>query len=323
MRPLRRAPRISKVIATLGILTALQAAATIEWGGVARFVTSLLPIRLVEPVAGVAIGVDRLWLLGIAVVLTIGLWIVYRFTLFGAATSAVAEDEHALAALGWSPDLIATVNWALGAALGALAATLIAPIAGLSVINLSLLVIPALAAALVGNFSSFPLTLLGGLAIGVGEAELTRYVKSPGWPTSVPLLVIVVVLTLRGHALPVRGERSERPPVLGTGRISSLAVLTALVATTFALFDVSASWVDGITITMLVGFIGLSLVVVTGYAGQISLAQFAMAGMGGVDRGPSGRQLRDPRSSSRCCSRSSGRCQSASWSRFRPCGCAA
>jgi sulfate-transporting ATPase len=280
MRPLRHAPRISKVIATLGILTALQAAATIEWGGVARFVTSLLPIELVEPIADVSIGADRLYLVAIAVVLTIVLWAVYRFTLFGAATSAVAEDEQALASLGWSPDVIATVNWALGAALGALAATLIAPIAGLSVINLSLLVIPALAAALVGNFSSFPLTLVGGLAIGIAEAELTRYVTSPGWSTSVPLLVIVVMLTLRGHPLPVRGERSERPPVLGTGRISVVAVLAALVALTFVLFQVDASTVDGLTITMLVGFVGLSLVVVTGYAGQISLAQFAMAGMG-------------------------------------------
>jgi sulfate-transporting ATPase len=280
MRPLRNAPRISKVIATLGILTVLQSAATLEWSSVSRFVTSLLPSEVVEPIAGATVGVDRFYLVAVATVLTAVLWVAYRFTLFGVATSAVAEDEQAVSLLGWSPDVIATANWALGAALGALAAILIAPVSGLSVVTLSLLVIPALAAALVGNFSSFPLTLVGGLAIGIAESELGRYVQSPGWSTSAPLIVIVVVLIVRGHALPVRGERSERPPVLGTGRVRSLAVVASLAATVVAVFSLDANWVDGITITILVGFIGLSLVVVTGYAGQISLAQFALAGMG-------------------------------------------
>jgi ABC-type branched-subunit amino acid transport system ATPase component/branched-subunit amino acid ABC-type transport system permease component len=280
MRPLRDSPRISRVIATLGILTILQAGATIEWSSVSRFVTSLLPVDVVEPVAGATVGVDRLYLVGIAAALTATLWAVYRLTLFGVATSAVAEDERALGLLGWSPDVLATVNWALGAMLGALAAILVAPISGLSVSTLSLLVVPALAAALVGNFTSFPLTLAGGLAIGIGESELARYVPSPGWSTSMPLLVIVVVLVVRGHALPLRGERSERPPLLGTGRVRALGVIAALVVTIVALADLDATWIDGVTITMLVGFVGLSLVVVTGYAGQISLAQFAMAGMG-------------------------------------------
>jgi hypothetical protein len=62
----------------------------------------------------VAIGVDRLWLLGIAVVLTVGLWAMSRYTVFGLATSAVAESERSASALGWSPDFVAGSNWALG-----------------------------------------------------------------------------------------------------------------------------------------------------------------------------------------------------------------
>src|SRR5438477_61191 len=83
------------------------------------------------------------------------------------------------------------VNWALGAGLAGLAGILVVPIVGLSVVQVGLLLVPALAAALVGGFTSFPLTLFGGLLIGVLEAELTsgagwipEFLKAPGWSKS-------------------------------------------------------------------------------------------------------------------------------------------
>src|SRR3990170_1748890 len=61
-----------------GVPALLQAAASLRWGSVARFVTSLLPIDVVEPIAGASVGVDRLYLVAIAVALTAVLWVVYR-----------------------------------------------------------------------------------------------------------------------------------------------------------------------------------------------------------------------------------------------------
>jgi ABC-type branched-subunit amino acid transport system ATPase component/ABC-type branched-subunit amino acid transport system permease subunit len=86
-------------------------------------------------------------------------------------------------------------------------------------------------------------------------------------------------MVIRGHGLPLRGELTDRLPRLGTGvprRGPLLIVLGAVIVSIFA-FD--TSWVASVSISATVALIGLSVVVVTGYAGQLSLAQFALAGV--------------------------------------------
>ena len=184
-------------------------AALIGWpfnfGGQQRFVTGFLPSGLFAPFKDVSVSVDRIWLLGIAVVLSTVLWAVYKFTRFGLATRAVAENQEAAASLGRSPELIATVNWAAGAGLAGLAGILVVPIIGLSVNQVLLLLVPALAAALVGGFTSFPLTLMGGVLIGVIEAELT---SNADWiPDLLQAARVVEVRSLHRHH---RGARVPR-----------------------------------------------------------------------------------------------------------------
>ena len=78
--------------------------------------------------------------------------------------------------LGWSPDRLAALTWTVGGMLGGLAAVLAAPLTGLSAITFTIVVtVAGLGAALLGGFHSFPLTLVGGLIIGVGEAMATLY----------------------------------------------------------------------------------------------------------------------------------------------------
>ncbi|HUZ30117.1 MAG TPA: branched-chain amino acid ABC transporter permease, partial [Solirubrobacteraceae bacterium] len=271
MRPLRHASGLARLIATLGVLTLLQASASQLWGNDFRVVTGILPDSSITPLPHTTIGVDRVWLFGIAAALTTVLMLVYRYTRFGRATGAVSENPRALAALGHSPDVIATVNWAAGAGLAGIGAIFIVPLTSLQVNSLTLLVVPALAAALVGGFASFPLTLLGGMAIGVAESEMARYVTAGGWAQSVPFLAIIAVLVLRGRALPLRGDTSDRPPELGTGQVRPLAVLSAFVAGGALIWFVfSASWTDAAITTLTVGIVVLSFVVVTGFAGQLS-----------------------------------------------------
>jgi ABC-type branched-subunit amino acid transport system ATPase component/branched-subunit amino acid ABC-type transport system permease component len=287
MRPLRHAPAVSRLVATLGILTVCLALGDQLWGHGARLIAKLLPTDSVTLFDDVVVGRDRLLILAVAVVVTVALTVLYRATRFGLATSAVAESRRAASAQGISPDVIATVNWALGSSLAVMAAVLIVNITGLQVIKLTLLVVPALAAALVGGFRSFPLTLVGGLLIGVLESEIAYLQVEVGTSTllqgavnSIPFLVIIVVLVVRGRALPLRGEAIENPPELGTGVVRpSWAVVLTAGALVFVVVA-SSSWVDALTTTAAIGIILLSLVVVTGYTGQLSLAQVALAGMG-------------------------------------------
>lgn len=282
MRPLRRASPLARVIATLGVLTILDAAATIRYSASSFFVLSWLPTKSVHLPHSIIATEDRLYLVAIAVGLTVALYAVGRFTRVGLATTAVAENPRAAASLGWSPDRLGILNWTLGAMIAAAAGILIMPITSLSVTSLTWLVVPAMAAALVGGFTSFPLTLAGGLAIGILQSELTRYSSRPGAPDAVPFLLIILVLVVRGKSLPLRSHLLDRLPELGSGVFRWRGVLFGIAAVVAATFLFPADWVTALTVSMISAIIFLSVVVLTGYAGQLSLAQYALAGAGAL-----------------------------------------
>ncbi|MEV1080047.1 branched-chain amino acid ABC transporter permease/ATP-binding protein [Streptomyces sp. NPDC050211] len=280
IRPLRRASSLARLVGTLAVFIVLTAVAVKRYGDSVQLVPGKLPNRLLE-IAGAKVSEDRVWLLGIAIAVTAVLHVLYRRTLFGLGTTAVAENQSAAASLGWSADLIAAANWGLGSALAGLTGILIVPVIGLSVTGLTTLLLSALAAALVGRFSSFPVTLAGGLLIGVVQSELTRFGSDvTGLAASVPFLFIALVLVARGKALPLRGTFLDRMPTLGTGRVRPVPLAVA-VAVGLLLVSVSSPlWADAITTTLVLSLIILSIIVVTGYAGQVSLAAYALAGTG-------------------------------------------
>jgi sulfate-transporting ATPase len=290
MRPLRRASPMVRVIATLGLMTTLQAIAVLRYQATPRFVTSALPTDVWHLYGTIVISADRVILLGIAVAFTAALWWLYRYTRFGIGTTAVAENQRAAASLGWSPDTIAAVNWALGCGLAGLAAILIAPIATLQPTVMTNLVLAATAAALVAGFSSFPVALAVGVAMGIAQTEVDRYVSTlnfpgwgfntPGWGRSIPFLVIVVWMVIRGQALPLRDYLLQRLPTIGSGRFNWPGILFGVALTTVLMIVTPPIWIDAFTVTLCVGLILLSIVVLTGYTGQLSLAQFALAGFG-------------------------------------------
>ncbi len=281
MRQLRRASPLARIVATLGVLITLQAAVIVKFGSTVKFVPSALPTHVINLGDGVKVSTDRLYLLLIAAALTVVLWALYKYTRFGLGTTAVAENQRAAATLGWSPDVIATVNWTLGSALAGLAAILISPIVTLQVTILTNLVLAALAGALIASFRSFPIAFVASVVIGVVETVLTRYATQPGLAESVPFIVIVVVMVVTGRDLPLRDYFLQRlpcdrqrpdPPDVGASSGPPFGAVLILTTTT--------SWVAAITISLASALILLSIVVITGYAGQLSLAQFAIAGFG-------------------------------------------
>jgi sulfate-transporting ATPase len=280
MRPLRAAAPITKLIATLGLLIIIQSAAALHYGAVSVPVGPYLPRDVVD-LFGVTIQADRLILFGIAIVVTVVLTAIDRFTLLGLATRAAAADEQAASTLGSSPTRLATANWAVGGGLAGLAGALIVPLTGLQVATLTLLIIPALAAGLLARFESFPLVLLGATAIGVGQSLIGRYVHQPGAADAFPFLLIILVLLVTGQSLPLRGHISDRLPAIGTGVLRPRTLLVTAIATVL-LFTLafSTTWQDAVTVTVSTGILALSVVVVTGYAGQVSLAQYALGGLG-------------------------------------------
>jgi sulfate-transporting ATPase len=280
MRPLKAASPLARVVVTLGVLVTLQSIAVLRYGSDVVFWTSALPTDTLNLFGDVVISVDRLILFGVAAVMSVSLWALYKYTRFGIGTGAVAENQRAAASLGWSPDVIATANWALGSAMAGIAAILIAPIVTLQVSVMTNLVLAAMAAALVARFTSFPIAFAAGMIIGIVQTELNRYVTQPGLGNSVPFIVVIVVLVLRGQALPLRDFFLQRLPRVGSGQIKVPQMLIGIAILVFLLAVLTDAWKDAITVTLCMAVVLMSIVVLTGYTGQLSLAQYALAGFG-------------------------------------------
>ena len=283
MRRLRHASALSRLIATLGVLTVLEGAAEVKFGAATNtIVSTFLPDAYVK-FGGYTFSDQALWLLAIAVGICASLYLFTRYTRAGLALGAVAENPPAAAALGWSPDVMATLTWTVGGALAGFAGVLVAPLTGLAVTNLTLVLLAALAAALVGGFKSFPIVFITGLVLGIGQSEMARYVTTEGLSDSLPFFVIIALLTIRGRNLPVRSELVERLPKLGSGVIRWKLLTSACVLLVIGILTVfSLNLTIAVTNQAIVSIILLSIVVVTGYCGQMSLGQYALAGIGAL-----------------------------------------
>jgi branched-subunit amino acid ABC-type transport system permease component/ABC-type branched-subunit amino acid transport system ATPase component len=281
LRPMRHSSALARLIATLGVLVTIQATAVVVYGDRIFLIRSLLPTNSVEVLPGAVIGADRLVIFAVGLVLTMALWLVYRFTSFGRVTMAVAQNPRTAASMGHSPDLIAAANWGVGGAIAGLAGVLIGPVTSLEPINLPLIVLPALAAALIGSFASFPMAFAAALLIGVAESLMALHVKDPGWAQSVPFLVVIMVLIVRGRGLPLRSYLLDRLPSVGSGRVRPIpTVVVSAVLVVMMAFVASDEVATYLTVTVTMAITCLSVVVVTGYAGQISLAQYVLGGVG-------------------------------------------
>ena len=281
MRRLRNATALSRVVASLGLFLILVAISVLAFApqGESVAVPSLLPVGDWH-VGSVVIPQEGAVLTVIAVAVALIVSLLLKYTRIGLATTAVAENGVVAMSIGLSRDAIGAIAWAIGSAVATLAIIFAAPFSGLNVQDLANLIIPAMAAALIGSFSSVWLALVGGLVLGIGESEISQFSWSAnGWTAAIPLLAIVVLLTLRGSHLPGKGTIVGQLPSLGPGRLRwrhGVYLIAGLVAVQV----LSGVWLGAITTTLLMGIVVLSVVVVSGLTGQLSLAQLSMAGLG-------------------------------------------
>ena len=286
-RPLRRAPALARVVASVGLLATFQALAVLWFGTDSRPVPSLLPNRPVS-LLGVDVPRDRLLLAVLVVLAATGLWALYRFTRFGLASRATAEDQVALAMLGWSPGVVSAVNWMLASVLAGLAGIVVGPITALDPATTTLLVVPALAAALAGRLSSFGATVGVALGLGMAQSALLKvqddlsWVPRSGVGEALPLVVILVALGRRRGTQPGPGDARRTAPAPRHPGPAPLAVDGLRPGRGAAgVLLLGGQYRLGLVNSLIGAVICLSLVVLTGYVGQISLAQMAFAGVAG------------------------------------------
>jgi branched-chain amino acid transport system permease protein len=291
-RPLRTASPLAKLVASLGILLTLQAAMLLGFGTAAKQIPDIFPKNNVT-VYSVPIPVNRFILTGIVIGVTIALVVVYRRTRFGLATRAASENEVAGMLAGLSVNELSMANTMLSAVLAGAMGFLAAPLVQLDSTSMTLQIVPALAAALFARFTSFGIASLAGFLIGIAES-LLYYASTLSWfPTDkgnplpgmqalLTFAVIVVALLLRGASLPTRGELVEKrlPAAPRTERFLGPTVMWTAVAV-LMLILLPFDYRQAFMLSLIGIVVCLSLVVITGFVGQVSLAQVALAGVAG------------------------------------------
>jgi ABC-type branched-subunit amino acid transport system ATPase component/branched-subunit amino acid ABC-type transport system permease component len=283
-RPLRNHRPVAKAVASIGLMGVLTAVVTYQVGTQVVLVNPIFPQNHVD-ILGTSISTDRLWLAATIIGLGIVLTVLFRFTRFGLATRASAETEVGALVSGLSPDRIALVNWIISFVVSGLAGVLIAPLVPLQPGTYTLFIVPALAAAVVGRFHSLGWAITAGLGIGALES-LSVYINGvhPDFPAGagelIPLILVLIVLAVRGQTMPSRGTLMQ--VTLGRAPRPHWRLATAVVGTAIgigAIYFFTGNDRAALYSSFITAVISLSLVVVTGYTGQISLAQLTLAGV--------------------------------------------
>jgi branched-chain amino acid transport system permease protein len=198
-------PRLSahepvvRATATLGPTLALLGLANWYWNDKAR--TLRLPTDLSGfEVAGVRVSATQILALALAVAVTATATVLLRVTRTGTAMRALANDRELSSLLGVRVRRVEVLAWSISGLLAGASAVVLADLTVLSANNLTFLVIPALAAALIGRLVSLWGTLAGGLAIGVLQAAVTPVAALSPYRNAVPFVcAIAVTLWLARH----------------------------------------------------------------------------------------------------------------------------
>jgi branched-chain amino acid transport system permease protein len=291
-RKLRQSPPLAKLVASIGILLTLQAVIVLRYGGDGQSAPAVISVGVTHLFGG-AVPVSQFILIGVVIALAAGLAAVYKYSRFGLATRAVQESEAEAALAGLSSDRVSMINSVLTAVVAGGIGILVAPLTQLDPTTIALSVIPALGAALIANMTSFGVAVAAGLGMGAIESVITYVQTKPWFPQAggLPLpgvaqvvffLIIAVTLMTRGSALPQRGALAElHLPAAPSPRNvrRTTVILVAIVALAFLVlpWDFRQATIN----TMIGATIALSLVVLTGLVGQVSIAQLALGGVAG------------------------------------------
>jgi branched-chain amino acid transport system permease protein len=253
----------------------------------ARFVPFLFGDRGIE-VLSVPITYDRLFVVVVAVAVAFGLRFLLFGTALGAQMRAVVDDGELAQLHGVRSKVVARISWMIGFMLAALGGVLFAGGQNLSAIVLTLLVLNAYGAAMVGRLTSLPLTCAGALALGLIQ-ELSNISWLPwadaDWYIRVRLALpgiflvgaVLLVPSFRLSAGRLVGRDEPRVPSLRSSLISGLLVVGGV--TLFANVG-SASLQVHVVRALVIAAMALSLVALTGLSGQVSLAQYLFVGIG-------------------------------------------
>ena len=313
MRRLRDAALVVQLMVTVGLMLTFMGVTLTIWSPK----TARTLDHFFEQSKGVQLGSviatwHRIITVIIALLVAVALrWLLYR-TRLGISMRAVVDSRSLAGLTGAKPSIISGSSWALGCMTAGLAGILIAPETGMVVENLALIIIVASAAAAIAQLKSIPMAFVGGLIIGLATSFSSTFLSfGTDWgyaSEAIPCVILFIALLFLPQArletgkvrLTKRTERLTKPWEAGLGGVVMIVIVGAWAngwipwfsGTTFG--ERSAVWLGRGAGFLVFGLIMLSLVPLIGWAGQVSFANFAIAGIGAVLYSHFGGQNGDP-----------------------------
>jgi branched-chain amino acid transport system permease protein len=301
VRRFARSSRLVLTVATIGLAQILGAIGLII--GLALGTDALIG-NIETPISGsffvrpYPVRGDHLLMLGLAPVALSALgWFLLR-TDAGRAVRAAAENQDRALLLGVPVRRLQTLVWALAGALSTATFITKAPFTGVVPDALvgATAILPGLAVAVIARFQSLPMALAGGIGLGIAEWTIRWNVQAESIFDVTFLVVILGALLLRKERL-TRAETGEsswdsagvlKPipralrdvPEVRWARRGLAAVATVVLVV--VPLTLSPSTVTTLSFALVWGLVAMSLVVLTGWGGSISLGQFGIVGIGAM-----------------------------------------
>ena len=298
MKRLHGTSEVTKIVVSIAVMLALFGLA--QWGWPSD--GNLYAIPLFFGNTGewtIHIGAQEVYFqyfqafaIATAVVLGVALNFLFKRARLGIAMRAVVDNPDLVRLNGGVPDRIAALSWAIGGSMAAIAGVLIAQVQGSTdATSLTILLISsAITAAMIGRLRSIPVTIFGGILIGLEISYFNGYAPqawgtwSPAFGVSIPVISLFVVLLvlpqdrLRGATLSRLRERFEVPTMkVSWIAAAALAIFVLMLGQIMAATD-SETLAGGLALSI----VALSLTLLTGYAGEINLAPISFAGIGAI-----------------------------------------
>jgi len=299
IRRLRKAPAVMSIVATLGLAAFLVVFSLVlnnQAGSGHQFPQP--PFFPHFNIRALRVTPSYSAMLFVTPVLVIGLVWFLRKSRAGLAIRASAANADAARLAGVFSARMSTMAWAIAGAVSAFTAILVLPTQGFTSAQFlgPTLLLRALTAAVIADMTSLPIALVSGIGVGIIEQVLLWNYPQGGLVDAVLFLIIVAVLLLRRRRTSVREEAKGNwaavqawPPVperlQQVWAIRNLGMLVAAVSLVAALLVpiLSTNATSVVFVTILAfSIVGLSLGIITGLGGQLSLGQFALAGVGAL-----------------------------------------
>ena len=200
LRPMVGEPAFAILVVTIGLGLCIRAGAMIvpPWSGETVRITTPLSGQVVG-VGGVIISADHLAIVAATALIVAGFFLMFKRTRIGLAMQAASQNQLAATYMGVRTRSISTLVWALSGGITAIAGLLLAPIAFIHV-NMGVLGLKAIPAAIIGGFSSLPGAIVGGIALGVCESLAGFYLPA-GFSDVAAYILVLVVLAIRPEGL--------------------------------------------------------------------------------------------------------------------------